>query len=123
MAWEDFFNHKCDIYHIVKSDNDIGFGVTDSESFSYPSVPDCDDVDCHFMIRTGKAIVVQSEPTNDYDARIKLALPAGTDIRINDKVVSKETGLSYIAELPRTIKHNHHIVVYIKREGTVKEAI
>lgn len=123
MAWEDFFNHKCDIYHIAKASSSIGFGVTDTESFSYPAQPSHTDVDCHFMIKTGKAIIVQTESTNDYDARIKLALPAGTDIRINDKVVSKETGLSYIAELPRVIKHNHHIVVYVKREGTVKEAI
>ncbi len=123
MAWEDFFNHKCDIYHIVKSSDNVGYGVTDTEHFSYPAKPDHTDVDCHFMIRTGKAVIVQTEPANDYDARIKLALPAGTDIRINDKVVSKETGLTYIAELPRVIKHNHHIVVYVKREGTVREAI
>lgn len=123
MAWEDFLNHKCDIYHVVKESSDLGYGVTDTENFIYPERPDLENVDCHFMIKTGQYVVVQNEPTNEYDARIKVAFPTGTDIRVNDKVVSKETGYSYIAELPRVIKHTHHITVYCKREDTVKEAI
>lgn len=123
MAWEDMLNHKCDIYHAVKDDRELGYGVTDTEHFTYQSEADIDDVDCHFHIKTGSYVITQSEPVNGYDARVKVSFPFGTDIRVNDKVVSKETGFSYIAELPRVIRNNHHIVVFCNREGTVKEAI
>ncbi len=123
MAWEDMLNHKCDIYHADKSDSDLGYGVTDTEHFSYPEDPDIEDVDCHFHIKTGSYVITQNEPINNYDARVKLSLPFGTDIRINDKVVSKETGFIYIAELPRVIRNDHHIIVYINRQDDVKEAI
>lgn len=124
MAWEDFFNHRCAIYHIEKSDKELGYGINDENSFSYPDVPEekDSDVKCHFHIKSGTTQVVQTEPLNDYYARIKLSLPIGTDIRANDKIVSKETGYSYIAELPRQVQ-NHHIIVYIKRDGAVKGAI
>jgi len=123
MAWEDMLDHKCDIYHVDKDTEDLGYGVTETDHFSYPSTPDIADKECHFHIKTGSYIVSQTEPINKYDARVKLSLPYGTDIRINDKVVSKETGFSYIAELPRTIRNNHHIIVYINREDSVKEAV
>ncbi len=123
MAWEDFLNHKCDIYHISKQGSDIGYGLTDDESFSYPDEPDLEDINCHFMIKAGSYVIVQNEPVNNYDARIKIAFPSGTDIRVNDKIVSKETGFSYIAELPRMIKHTHHIVVYANRDGDIREAV
>ena len=123
MAWEDMLNHKCDIYHVAKSTESLGYGVSDTEHFSYPATPAATDVACHFHIKTGQYVVSQTEPTNNYDARVKLSLPFGTDIRINDRIVSKETGFAYIAELPRTIRNNHHIIVYINREDSVKEAV
>ena len=123
MAWEDMLNHKCDIFHVQNDTNSLGYGVSDTEHYSYPNKADIEDVDCHFHVKTGRYVISQTEPANDYSARVKLSLPFGTDIRINDKVVSKKTGFSYIAELPRTIRNNHHIIVYCNREGTVKEAI
>ncbi len=48
------------------------------------------------------------------DARIKLVLPIGTDIRLNDRIVNCDTGYEYTAEIPQNIQ-NHHIYVYIKR--------
>ena len=123
MAWEDMLNHHCDIYHLQKESDVLGFGVTDDEHFVYPSKADLEDVECHFHVKEGRYIIMQNEPVNNYDARIKVSLPSGTDIRVNDKVVSKETGFSYIAELPRVIRNNHHIIVYCKREGDVREAV
>ena len=123
MAWEDFLNHKCDIYHLTKSQTDLGFGIIDEESFSYPDSPDHADVSCHFSVKTGKYVIVQNEPVNNYDARVKIAFPIGTDIRVNDKIISHETGFSYIAELPREIKNAHHMIVYANREGDIKEAV
>ena len=48
------------------------------------------------------------------EARIKLTLPIGTDIRLNDRIVNCDTGYEYTAELPQKIQE-HHIYVYIKR--------
>jgi hypothetical protein len=53
------------------------------------------------------------------DAKIKLTLPTGTDVRINDKIVDCSTGLEYTAEQPRDIR-GHHIFVYIKKTGEQK---
>lgn len=56
----------------------------------------------------------QKNPQNILQEKIKLTLPIGTDIRINDKIVDCESGLEYTAERPKPIR-NHHIFVYIKR--------
>lgn len=124
MAWEDFFNHKCNIYHAVEGKADLGYGLSDDHKFSYPDEADISDVPCHFHVSVagGAATVTQTEPLNEFYARLKLSLPINTDIRINDKIVSLETGFSYIAELPRKVQ-NHHIIVYASRNGAVKEMI
>lgn len=124
MAWEDFLNHTCTIYHAEEKSGDLGYGVTDENIYSYPDAAEEKDRDipCHFSIKSGNYTVTQEEPLNEYAARIKLSLPIGTDIRINDKVISGVTGFSYIAELPRNIQ-NHHIIVYVHRQGMVREAI
>lgn len=124
MAWEDFLDHKCTIFHLEKSSENLGYGITDENSFRYPESAEKKDTDipCHFAVKSGNYTVRQEDPLNQYGARIKLSLPLGTDIRLNDKVVSSETGFSYIAELPRKVR-NHHIIVYVHRQGSVKEAI
>ena len=50
------------------------------------------------------------------DAKIKLTLPAGTDVRLNDKIIDCNTGFEYTAEQPRNIR-GHHIFVYVKMIG------
>ena len=124
MAWEDFLNHKCTIYHIVKGTGNLGYGVINENTFQYSDVPEEKDMDipCHFAVKSGNYTVAQNDPLNLYEARIKLSLPIGTYIRINDKIVSAETGFSYIAELPRNVR-NHHIIVYVHRQKSVKGAI
>lgn len=124
MAWEDFFNHKCTLYHTIEGTQNLGYGIKNEHSFSYPEEAEEKDTDipCHFHVKTGTVQISQGEPLNEYYARVKLSLPIGTDIRINDRVVSRETGFSYTAELPRMVQ-NHHIIVYINRDGAVKEAI
>jgi hypothetical protein len=48
------------------------------------------------------------------DAKIKLTLPAGTDVQLNDKIVDCATGLEYTAEQPVNVR-GHHTFVYIKK--------
>ena len=118
MAFEDLLDHRCDIYHMVKGEKDMGFAIKQT-GFSYPKVPDVEDVACHFNVNAN-AELTQTESANEFIYSGKLQLPAGTDVRVNDKVVDKNTGLAYTAEMPHNIR-DHHIMVNIQRKGTVKE--
>ena len=40
MAFDDFLNHRCSIYHAEKAASDLGFGITDDNDFSYQANPD-----------------------------------------------------------------------------------
>ena len=120
MAIEDFFDHTCSLYHVVGTEDSPGYGLQDSPHFDYPREPDEANVPCHFAQGGAGGTVntlVQKLPEHAYEDRIKLALPIGTDVRINDKVIDHRTGLEYYAEIPRNIR-NHHIYVWVKREGT-----
>lgn len=119
MSLEDFFDHKCDIYHIKEGQASPGYGLAASPSFSYPEEPDIKEQDCHFGVRSQSVTVTQTAPANLMDAKIKLTLPVGTDVRLNDKIVNCATGFEYTAELPLNIR-GHHIFVYIKRTGGQK---
>ena len=111
---EDFFDHKCDVYHVQKQQGSPGYGLPEAATYSYGDDPDIAGLPCHFGVKSSSVIVVQQEPQNALDSRIKLTYPAGIGIRINDKIVDCGTGLAYTAELPRNIR-DHHQFVYIKR--------
>lgn len=113
----DFFDHQCDIYHAITETVTRGYGLSDSvgEKLVYPDKPDISAKECHFSVKTGTYMVVQQEPQRDLNARLKLTLPTGTDVRVNDRIVSKVTGYIYTAEIPRNIR-GHHITVWVNRE-------
>ena len=114
MSLEALLDHTCDIYHIAESEGSPGFGLPSSPVFKYPETPDLSGVACHFAVKTSTVTTEQTSPANMLEARIKLTLPAGTDIRINDKIVWLENGTEYTAELPRDIR-SHHRFAYLKR--------
>lgn len=114
MSLEALLDHTCDIYHTIKEEQSPGFNLPASPAFHYPDAPDIAGQTCHFGVRSASVTVTQTAPANLMDAKIKLTLPTGTDVRINDKIVDCDTGLEYTAEQPRNIR-NHHLYVYIKR--------
>ncbi len=114
MSFEAMLNHKCDIYHIKKSLSSPGYNLPGSPSFSYPDDPDIIDQPCHFCVKSGTRVIVQNEPQADYQAQIKLVLPIGTDIRLNDKIVDKASGYEYTADIPVRVQ-NHHLFVMVRR--------
>lgn len=116
---EDFFDHTCNIFHIVREDKSPGFALPASSSFSYPDGPDEAEIPCHFGVKSFNHSITQKEPNNDFEAKIKLTLPIGTDIRPNDKIVEPTTGYEFTAEIPRNIR-GHHLFVYIQRVGAQK---
>lgn len=114
MSLEALLNHKCNIYHIKKEGKSPGYGLAASPSFSYPEEPDIKEQDCHFGVKTASVTVTQTAPANLMEAKIKLTLPIGTDVRLNDKIINCATGLEYTAEQPVNVR-NHHLFVYLKR--------
>ncbi|MGN0332177.1 MAG: DUF3599 family protein [Lachnospiraceae bacterium] len=122
MSLERLFDHTCEIYHLKKETSDIGFGIKDEETYGYDMDEKQDPVSCHFGVRGSSISTNQGEPMNELDARIKLTLPIGTDIRVNDKIISRQTGYAYIAETPRNIR-GHHITVNIKRMKAAEGAL
>lgn len=114
MSLENLLNHTCDIYHIIGGEKTPGYGLPSSPSFSYPEEPDISGQACHFGVRSASITIAQTAPVNLMDARIKLTLPIGTDVRLNDKIVDCETGQEYTAERPINVR-NHHLFVYIKK--------
>lgn len=117
MSLEKLLNHTCNIYHINQGESSPGFGLPSSNSFAYPDTPDISGQACHFGVKSASISITQGEPINVMDSRIKLTLPIGTDVRLNDKIVDCETGLEYTAENPINVR-DHHLFVYIKKIGT-----
>ena len=117
MAIEDFFDHTCNIYHLQNEDIEIGYGIKDKKYF-YNYTADIENVQCHFYIKTPEQFI-HNDPQPSVTGRIKLALPIGTDIRTNDKVINNVTGLGYIAEVVHNIRE-HHIMVYLFRDDEDK---
>lgn len=114
MSLENLLNHTCNIYHNREEQKTPGYGLPASPSFYYPAEPDIEAQQCHFGVRSQSVSVTQTAPSNVMDAKIKLTLPLGTDIRLNDKIVDCDTGLEYTAEQPVKARE-HHLFAYIKK--------
>lgn len=113
MSIEDFFDHKCRIYHLKDEEISVGYGVKSSPGKAYENEP-AGMFPCHFYVKSDGNSLAQYDPYTAVEGTIKLSLPAGTDIRMNDKVCWEETGLDYRAGLPRDIR-GHHIAVTLYR--------
>ena len=74
---------------------------------------------CHFGVKSGTRIIVQNEPQADYQAKIKLYLLFGSDVRLNDKIVDVDTGYEYTAELPINVRE-HHMFAMLQRTTVQK---
>lgn len=114
MAIEDFFDHICNIFHMKCISQKREYGLPDNKVFQYPEVPDIKQQSCHFSVKSGTASTIQREPQKELESNLKLTLPIGTDVRVNDKIVDCNTGYEYEAEVPRNIR-GHHIAVWIHR--------
>ena len=120
--FDDFLNHKCDIYHLETEKVEAGYGTRTGDTKTAQETAEV-GVPCHFHRKNNTLRIVQSEPHSEVDGEVKLSLPAGTDIRKNDRVFDYETGIFYRAGLPKLIHGDHHIIVTITRETGVPNAI
>ena len=119
MSFENLLDQRCAIYHMKKEEKSLGYGIA-GETSVYPEEPDVADVPCHFNV-SDTGTLNQTEDANEYTT-VKLNLPYGTDVRVNDKIYDLGSGIAYYAEIPRNIR-NHHITVQVQRKGKVKGAI
>lgn len=119
MSLENLLNHTCNIYHAREEQKSPGYGLPASPSFYYTEEPDVAEQECHFGVRSQSVTITQTQPVNIMDAKIKLTLPIGADIRLNDKIVDCKTGLEYTAEQPVDVR-GHHLFAYIKKIGEEK---
>ncbi len=115
MSFEKLLDHKCDIYHAVEEGESPGYGLLGQMSVHYPEQPDHVNISCHFGLEGRQSFVIQAEPQTNIDDRMQLLLPKGTDVRFNDKIVRKENGLVYTANVPENAR-GHHVYVYLRRE-------
>lgn len=120
--FEDFLNHRCDIFHLAKKEMEGCYGIRTGDAMVPEQEPSQENVPCHFHTKSGSLRIMQEEPYRSLSGEIKLTLPAGTDIRENDVIRSRETGLCYRADLPRKIR-NHHVTVTLRREDGVEGAL
>lgn len=116
MGIEDFLDHTCSIYHLRSDGVDAGFGIALSPGKSYEENAET-GIACHFHVKSDGTKLVQEDPYSAIEGIIKLSLPAGTDIRLNDKVEWEETGMCYRAGLPRNIRGHHITVVLYRFDG------
>ena len=122
--FDDFLNHKCNIYHLEEDSVNIGYGIKAEKVRKPRTEPALENISCHFHTRSGNSIqLVQREPYSSIDGKIKLSLPMGTDIRLNDIVEDCRDGLKYRAGKPTEVHGGHHIVVMLERAEGVKSAL
>lgn len=117
MSIEDFFDHTCSIYHLEKKQTDFGYGIAPEVHQSYSQDPAITGQSCHFHVKSDGTRLVQDDPYSAIEGTIKLSLPVGVDIRLNDKVVWEDTGLCYRAGLPRRIREHHVTVILYRLDG------
>ena len=123
--FDDFMNHTCNIYHLENNPVNVGYGILASDVKAEKSKPDEIAVKCHFHIKSsvGSVAVIQNEPYSSVEGQIKLSLPIGTNIRMNDIVEDCRNGLKYRADAPMEVYGAHHIIVNLSRQEGVKSAI
>ena len=120
--FEDFLSDRCDIFHLEDQSIEIGYGI-EATGISQPAEePAAKDIPCHFHNKTNTLRIIQHEPYSSLEGEVKLSLPFDTDIRENDLVVNKATGIRYRADVPKYIR-KHHITVMLKRESGVQSAV
>lgn len=123
--FEDFFNHRCNIYHLKDDKVDVGYGIQATVIKKPSKVADLKEIPCHFHIRqNGHGMrIVQKEPYSEITGTEKISLPTGTDIRMNDVIEDCQTGIKYRANIPKEVHGGHHIIATLFRDDGTGAAI
>lgn len=101
---ENLMNHRCNIFHVIKSSSGGGFGLPSQDVYSYRDTPDISSQSCHFKLN--RLIVNGTGPAKSFSNNSHVDFPTGTDVRMNDKILDLETGIIYYANPPKSIRGN-----------------
>ncbi|PER25433.1 DUF3599 family protein [Bacillus cereus] len=103
MSLQGMFVHECDIYHLQKKELPGKYGQPGEIVYYYNDIPDISEQNCYFVESTTTSIQSAPNELNNQDIRV-LFMP-GTDIKHNDKVVKKNTNVTYYIRNPFPVMH------------------
>lgn len=113
MSYADLLTDRCDVYHLIETQEAGTYGVPGEKGYSYPAAPDLEKAACLFAKESTK--LIKNEPGVQIVQSFLVHFFIGTDVRFNDKVVFN--GITYRLEIPRNIR-GHHIEVTAVRDDS-----
>ncbi|MBO1583154.1 DUF3599 family protein [Bacillus sp. XF8] len=107
MSLQGMFVHECDIYHLQKEKKSGSYGQPAEEVYSYKETPDIAEQSCYFAenVATAAATTIQSAPNQLNNEQVKVLFMPGIDVRHNDKVIKKNTNVTYYIRNPFPVVH------------------
>ncbi|XYY60334.1 DUF3599 family protein [Bacillus velezensis] len=78
--------------------------------FSYPEVPDAEDVPCLFVEKQRR--LIQLAPDHKVYQRFLVHFPKEAAVRVNDKIIWE--GQAYILEMPKKARQHHWEVIAVR---------
>ncbi|MGX5574117.1 DUF3599 family protein [Bacillus toyonensis] len=107
MSLQGMFVHQCDIYHLQKTEQPGKYGQPGETIYSYNEIPEIAGQSCYFAenVATARPDTIQSAPNQLNTEGIRVLFMPGTDIKHNDKVVKKNTNVTYYIRNPFPVVH------------------
>lgn len=98
MSLQGMMVHECAVYHLQKEIKPGKFGQPGETVYYYNETPDIAEQGCYFVENTTTSI--QSAPNQLNNQEIRMLFMPGTDIKHNDKVIKKDTNVTYYIRNP-----------------------
>ncbi|PEU05223.1 hypothetical protein CN527_02465 [Bacillus cereus] len=107
MSLQGMFIHECDIYRLQKEQKSGSYGQPAEWVYSYNETPDIAEQSCYFAenVATARPDAVQSAPNQLNNEGLRVLFAPGTDIKHNDKVIKKNTNITYYIRNPFPVVH------------------
>lgn len=113
MSINNLFDHSCNIYHQIIQEKELEYGLKSSNVYTYENEVSEKYIPCHFKNINDQRITQKEAFYASYDD-IKVILPFGTNVVLNDKIVNAQTNEQYIAGFPINYR-NSHIIVRLRK--------
>ncbi|WP_242255032.1 DUF3599 family protein [Bacillus cereus group sp. BfR-BA-01379] len=105
MSLQGMMVHECDIYHLQKETKPGKFGQPGEEVYLYKDTPDIAEQSCYFI--EGTTASIQSVPNQLNSQEIRVLFMPDADVKHNDKVIKKDTNVTYYVRNPFPVKNPH----------------
>lgn len=107
MSLQGMFVHECDIYHLQSKTEGGSYGQPGQTTYYYKDTPDVLSQNCYFAENSATAAptTIQSAPNQLNNGQVKVLFMPGTDVKHNDKVVKKNTNVTYYIRNPFPVVH------------------